>query len=117
MRKWQTGLTALAVISAMLLPSPQRAEAAGPAQVKPGPYHCVFFINGSLTTTPGFTIQSGGTYRHQDGNIGKFTYDPGQAMIVFQGGSLDGQAGLVEPEVIRIYNERRSRTVIDCDNR
>ena len=25
------------------------------------------------------------------------------------------QAGKVEPKVVRIFNERRSRTVMDCD--
>lgn len=93
------------------------AQAAGPTEVKPGPYHCVFFANGTLTTIPGFTIQPGGTYRHQDGNTGKFTYNTAQALITFQGGSLDGQAGAVDPTVIHIYNQRRSRTLMDCDNK
>ncbi|HEY0420472.1 MAG TPA: hypothetical protein VGC80_13220 [Acetobacteraceae bacterium] len=99
--------------------APGQAVAQHPANVTPGPYHCVFFINGSLTTTPGFTILPGGAYRHQDGSTGRFAYDAGQQLITFSGGSLDKQAGLVADNakngVIRIYNERRSRTVMDCD--
>jgi hypothetical protein len=88
--------------------------------VAPGRYHCVFFIGGQgLQTTPGFTIHSGGTYRHDGGTSGRFAFDAGRSVMTFQGGALDGQAGLVETKgsiaYIRLYNERRSRTVIDCD--
>jgi hypothetical protein len=91
----------------------------GPAAVNPGKYHCVFFINGALQTTPGFTIQTDGSYLHDSGSKGRYSYDSSQALLVFEGGSLDKQAARVELKektaIIRLYNERRSRTVIDCD--
>jgi hypothetical protein len=95
-------------------------DKAGPTNVAPGKYRCVFFINGALQNTPGFTIDADGSYTHDSGNKGKYTYNAAQSLIEFQGGSLDKQAGKVEAKenraVIRLYNERRSRTVIDCDN-
>lgn len=107
-----------AALASTSLSSGQQVK-AGPVTVAPGKYHCVFFINGALQTTPGFTIQSGGTYQHDDGSKGQYTYDAGQSLLTFQGGSLDKQAGLVETNeklgIVRLYNERRSRTVIDCD--
>ena len=90
------------------------ANAAGPERVSQGSYHCVFFSSGSLSTIPGFSIRGSG-YRHEDGSSGSFSYDPAQALIQFQGGSLDGQAGQVQAGQIHLYNERRSRTVADCD--
>lgn len=92
---------------------------SGPSTVTAGKYHCVFFINGALQTTPGFTIQSNGSYQHESGSKGRYTYDASQGLLTFQGGSLDKQAAVVELKdklgIIRLYNERRSRTVIDCD--
>lgn len=88
-----------------------------PATVSPGKYHCVFFTSGALQTTPGFTISVDGTYQHDSGSKGRYTYNKG--LLEFQGGSLDKQAGKVEVNeksaIVRLYNERRSRTVIDCD--
>ena len=101
-------LTIFALLGLAQSPTP-------PASVTPGKYHCVFFINGSLTTTPGFTILRSGEYRHDSGGTGKFTYDATAGMLIFQGGDLDKQAGKVERNIVRIYNERRSRTVMDCD--
>lgn len=102
-------LTAASVISAE----------QGPASVVPGKYHCVFFINNSLTTTPGFTIQNGGVYLHDNGGKGHYTYKAGEALIEFNDGPLEKQAGRVgvneKTGTINLYNERRSRTVMDCD--
>ena len=93
----------------------------GPSAPATGKYHCVFFLNGALQTTPGFTIQSNGSYSHDGGSKGRYTYDASKALLTFEGGILDKQAGLVEIKdergIIRLYNERRSRTVIDCDTR
>jgi hypothetical protein len=89
-----------------------QAAAGGPA--KPGSYHCVFFINGMLQTVPGFTLTGGG-YRHQNGGGGT-TRRVGDT-IEFVGGPLTGQAGKVGPGTIHLYNEKRSRTVIDCNTK
>ena len=90
-----------------------------PAALISGKYHCVFFISGHLQTTPGFTILSGGKYQHDGGSKGSFAFDAAKSLITFDGGGLDKQAGRVDNNdklgIIRIYNERRSRTVIDCD--
>ena len=90
-----------------------------PAAVSPGKYHCVFFINGALQTTPGFTISVDGTYQHDSGGKGRYTYNKAEGLVEFQGGSFDKQAGKVEVNeksaIVRIYNERRSRTVMDYD--
>ena len=82
--------------------------------VTPGRYHCTFFANGSLTTVPGFTV-AGSTYRHDNGESGTLRVAAG--VVEFVGGALAGQAGKVEPGIIRLFNERRSRTVIDCETR
>ena len=88
------------------------APAGGPA--KPGSYNCVFFSNGMLQTVPGFTLTAAG-YRHQNGGGGT-TRRLGN-VIEFVGGPLNGQAGKVGPKTIHLYNESRSRTVIDCDTK
>ena len=96
---------------------PSGARLAGPAApAKLGHYHCVYFVGGAgLMTSPGFTLQPGGRYRHDNGGGG--TYAVKGDTLEFGGGPLDRQAGKVEPAVVRLWNERRSRTVIDCDNR
>ena len=92
----------------------------GGATPADGSYHCVFFIDGSgLQTVPGFSIAGGG-YRHDDGSTGTVAFDAGRSLVEFSGGALNGQAALFEPGPptrLRIYNESRSRTVIDCDRR
>jgi hypothetical protein len=50
---------------------------AGPNTVTPGKYHCMFFINGALQTTPGFVIQKDGPYVHESGSKGRYSYDAG----------------------------------------
>lgn len=108
----------LCVVALALTPAGGQTK-TGPATVAPGKYHCVFFLNGALQTTPGFTIQPGSAYQHDGGTKGRYTYDPAQALLTFEGGALDKQAAHVEADgkrgIIRLYNERRSRTVIDCD--
>jgi hypothetical protein len=102
-----------------LAPAPAAAGPASavrsPAGPKLGKYHCVFFVNGGLTTTPGFTLKAGGAYGHDTGGGGTVRYDQASGVLDFVGGPLAGQAGKVEPKVVRIFNERRSRTVMDCD--
>lgn len=98
-------------------PSGMRAGAVTPggeSRINPGHYHCTFFAQGSLTTVPGFTVQ-GTSYRHDNGGSGALRYDGG--VVEFVGGALAGQAGKLEPGIIRLFNERRSRTVIDCENK
>ena len=78
-------------------------------------YHCVFYIDGSgLQTVPGFTIKSGGAYQDSNGKNGTYTFDPAQSLVTFHGGSMDGNAAMYDGK-IHIYNEKRTRTVIDCD--
>ena len=95
------------------------AESLGAGALDQGRWfgHRVFFIDGSgLQTVPGFTIANGG-YRHDDGSSGAAAFDSGRSLVEFSGGSLNGQAALFEagpPVRLRIYNETRSRTVIDC---
>lgn len=85
--------------------------------VKPGKYHCVFFISGQgLQTVPGFTIQAGGSYLDTNGKKGSYAFDSGKSIITFSGGAMDGSVAKYDGK-IRIYNERRSRTVIDCDTK
>jgi hypothetical protein len=103
-------------------PSGPGAGGAGSTGASPadGSYYCVFFIDGSgLQTVPGFSI-AGGSYRHEDGTGGTATFDAGSSTVEFSGGALNGQAALFEPGPptrLRLYNETRSRTVIDCDRR
>lgn len=102
--------------------SERSGESGGSGQATPadGAYHCVFFIDGSgLQTVPGFSV-SAGSYRHDDGSSGTAAFDAGRSMVEFSGGSLNGQAAVFEPGPparLRLYNETRSRTVIDCDRR
>jgi hypothetical protein len=81
-------------------------------------YACVFYIDSpssTLQTVPGFTIKAGGKYMDADGKNGTYTFDPAQALITFHGGSMNGNAARYDGRVIHIYNEKRTRTVIDCD--
>ncbi len=104
------GPTAFAQAPAKVTP---KAPAAATAP-KMGKYHCVFFINGSLQTVPGFTL-TGSRYTHQNGGGGTTKVVNGN--VEFTGGPLTGQAAKIDGKVLRIFNERRSRTVIDCDNK
>ena len=53
--------------------------------------------------------------RGQTTQNGTYTFDPAQSLITFHGGSMDGNAASYDGRVIHIYNEKRTRTVIDCD--
>lgn len=53
-----TRTTILLFIAAATLEAQKKPA---PAAVSPGQYRCVFFINGALQTTPGFTIGADGT--------------------------------------------------------
>jgi hypothetical protein len=78
-------------------------------------YHCVFYIDGSgLQTVPGFSIKSGKVYQDTDGKNGTYTFDPALSLIIFHGGSMDGTVAMYDGK-IHLYNEKRTRTVIDCD--
>jgi len=90
------------------------SPAAAAGSIKPGHYHCTFFAQQTLTTVPGFTVR-GSTYVHDNGGSGTIQYSAATGVAEFVGGALAGQAGKVEPGVIRLFNERRSRTVIDCE--
>ena len=92
----------------------------GAGSVTPGAYSCAFFISGHLQKVPGFEIKPGGVYLDENGKAGKYSYDPAESLVTFKGGSRDGQAARFEAgdgkrAVLRIYNERRSRTVSDCE--
>lgn len=114
MLRWRIYCCSLALIGAVFAST--ALGAAGPAQVTPGHYHCSFAtLNGVATNQPGFTIATGGTYQDENGSQGRFSYDPAQALITFQGGSRDGQAGQVGQRVIQFYNERRSRILMGCE--
>ena len=78
-------------------------------------YDCVFSVDSTLQTVPGFTIKAGGKYMDADGKNGTYTFDPAQSLITFHGGSMDGNAAHYDGRIIHIYNEKRTRTVIDCD--
>jgi hypothetical protein len=78
-------------------------------------YDCVFSIDSTLQTVPGFTIKAGGRYMDAEGKSGTYTFDPAQSLITFHGGSMDGNAASYDGRIIHIYNEKRTRTVIDCD--
>ena len=69
-----------------------------------------------MQTPQGFTIFLVGAYLHDSGSKGRFIYDAAQALLTFQGGSLDKQTALVGVKettgYVRLYNERRSRPVV-----
>ncbi len=99
---------------------------AGPSgPVRSGRYTCTSFIgvppNGHMQPMPGIQIVGGTSYVHDTGGSrGSISYDPGQSLVLFHGGNLDGQAARYAVSAqgratLGIYNERRSRTVIDCD--
>lgn len=83
------------------------------AQPRLASYHCVFFSDGRLNSRPGFTLQSDGTYTHDFGEIG--TYQVNQGVVEFTSGTLSGQAGKVEGELVRMYNADRSNMLMDCE--
>ena len=87
------------------------------AALKAGAYHCTGY-SGHLFTVPGFTVDAGGNYVHQQGTRGKIALANGEAS--FQRGALAGQHARYEPSsgghaVLRLYNEAHTRTVIDCE--
>ncbi|MDB5705517.1 MAG: hypothetical protein JWN66_2633 [Sphingomonas bacterium] len=93
-----------------------------PGGVVPNSYACSAFMgmppNGHMQPIPGFTIAADGSYTHQDGSTGTVAVE--NAMLLFHGGSLDGQAatfdaGAAGRGTVHLYNESRSRTVIDCE--
>ncbi len=93
------------------------APATVGAAISPGHYQCTIFV-GYLQNSPGFTINSDGSYSHEQGSVGRVTLDA-TGLVLFSGGALDGQAAKYEIDgggrpTIRLYNESRSRTVIDC---
>lgn len=90
------------------------SQQGGGASPKSGRYHCTLFAHGALVTVPGFTV-AGSSYRHDNGGGGGIR--PAQGMVEFVGGPLSGQAAKVEPGILRIFNEKRTRTVIDCESR
>jgi hypothetical protein len=101
--------------------NPPPGSAAG-TQLVANSYNCTAFIgtppNGRLATMPGFSILAGNRYRHGDGSTGTVTTSG--ASLTFHGGALDGQmatydAGASGRGSVHLYNERRTRTVIDCD--
>jgi hypothetical protein len=89
-----------------------------PAAVPLGHYHCHPGAK-SIDFVAGFVIRRDGIYRHDDGSVGKFVYDATQALITFEGGSLDKQQGHVALSrklgIVRIYNDDRSGTARTCD--
>ena len=85
------------------------------ASVTAKSYDCVISIDATLQTVPGFTIKAGGRYMDADGKNGTYSFDPAQSLVTFHGGSMDGNAAHYDGRIIHIYNEKRTRTVIDCD--
>ena len=105
-------LVAMAAATSSFAAAPPVAPPATPSA---GKYHCVFYIGGQgLQTVPGFTLATG-SYKHDAGAGGTTRYKDG--VIEFVGGALNGQAGKVERGKVHIFNERRDRTVIDCDTK
>lgn len=103
--------------------NPPPAEAVS-ARLVENSYYCTAFIgttpNGRLATMPGFSILAGNRYRHGDGSTGTVTFSG--AALTFHGGALDGQmatydSGASGRGTVHLYNESRTRTVIDCDGK
>jgi hypothetical protein len=101
---------------------PAAPTAAGAITARAAKYDCVYFSGtvtggGHLVSSPGFTFASDGGYTHEDGTTGTITMTGDT--IEFHGGALDGQAAKYEDNngkgMVRLYNEDRSHTVIDCD--
>jgi len=96
--------------------------AAGGGQLIATSYYCTAFIgtppNGRLATMPGFSILAGNRYQHENGSSGTVTTAGGA--LTFHDGALDGQmatfeAGASGRGAVHLYNESRTRTLIDCD--
>ncbi len=125
--RWAGGSEDFMPADKVRLAQATRAEVARPdspmGTLKAGPYHCTSFVGpvtggGHLVAIPGFTVVEDGTYVHQHGSRGRLTRGA-DGTATFQGGALSGQFAKYESSgghaVLRIYNESRSRTVIDCE--
>ena len=74
-------------------------------------------IKGGTTVSTSSSASFCDKHKHQNGGGGRTSYDPASGVIEFTGGPLDGQAALVKGHRVNIYNEKRTRTVIDCDTK
>ncbi|MEO8027937.1 MAG: hypothetical protein ABI823_15740 [Bryobacteraceae bacterium] len=100
----------------------QSAKSAkkGPPKVTLGIYSCSYYEkDGDKKTVVGFEIGKENYYRHRDGSVGKYGYDPDTRQIAFHGGSLDKTLALFDtsqPKVdyIRLFNRKMTRTILDC---
>ncbi|MES2096287.1 MAG: hypothetical protein V4459_05975 [Pseudomonadota bacterium] len=108
--------------SAATVPTAPAPTGGGAIAARATKYSCVYFSGsvtggGSLVSSPGFSIAGDGSYTHDDGTTG--TVSMSGDTIEFHGGALDGQAAKYEDNagkgIARLYNEARSRTVIDCE--
>ncbi len=123
--EWEAEADKALAASQTAAPAPTLAQAAPTAApvaakagaIPAGHYQCTIYV-GYLQNSPGFTINGNGTYTHEQGSTGKVSMD-NTGLVLFTGGALDGQAAKYERDgggrpVIRLYNESRSRTDIDC---
>ncbi|EGF92321.1 hypothetical protein ABI_07560 [Asticcacaulis biprosthecium C19] len=103
-------------------PPPESQQAPKPVTTNPGtisagPYLCAVFVD-RLQNAPGFTVNGDGSYTHDQGSKGAISRDA-TGLVLFSGGALDGRAAKYEVDLggrptLRLYDESRSRTVIDC---
>lgn len=113
--RWSSGTEDLLDASSVRENAPVRAAGYATGPIRPGSYSCSSYGH----AMPSFSVGLGGSYTDRNGARGTITLGA-KAVASFHGGNLDGQAAFYEAprgdrSVLRLYNERRSATVIDCE--
>jgi hypothetical protein len=79
----------------------------------------MYHLNGKLQRIFGFVILGNGAYLDSYRSKAKYTFDAGQSLMTFQGGSREGQAAKLEivqgKPALHILDEKRTRTALECE--
>jgi len=99
-----------------------QAPSNKPMVVRAGKYACVYHDDQGRHVVPGFEIRGDGSYEHRDKSTGTYELIPKKSQLLFKKGSLDNTLALYDDSnpkaaFIRLYNQKRTETVLNCQTR